>query len=545
MLNHHINPSDNSKTDRIQAACRQIVAQQKEQEAVRPDPSRSNFDRQPAREVVRTALNLRTDDMGALEPGRNTGPRINTASETNATAQEATPLCTAAALSEDMSCSSNDSTASAQQPEALASLEVDEEVPYGEPDFDASDLEPGQGAIGYIPFQVWNPYTGEFILDNRMLLETRDGNVLKETRYRAFGTKQETEPIPANAKLFRCYVAEDMEEAEPIRFLVPDMVMEGGVGLIWGKSGSGKTAFLLDLVLSVATGGDFAGRATQQCNVLYAALEGGHGFRQRLLVGSRHKGLDLGRRVRVCHEPLNVGDDADMNGLALQALQNHCKLIVIDTLSASLAGELSENSNNDMAQVLLKLYRLQRQTGASILLVHHSGHDGSNERGASALRCNVDTSIRISTSGAHRKWTVIKQKDGSDGISDLFDLAQVEVTRNDGQIVNSIVVRHLKTSSETEAAKKTPNGPRLKGNPAIAMDQFSREWQVRSAGLSEDQLTGLAIAWKDAKDICSPLMKSKDRGRLEDRAAEALNRLVELCLLEQQPDKSLRLAQAL
>ena len=77
------------------------------------------------------------------------------------------------------------------------------------------------------------------------------------------------------------------------------------------------------------------------------------------------------------------------------------------------------------------------------------------------------------------------------------------------------------------------------------MDQFSREWQVRSAGLSEDQLTGLAIAWKDAKDICSPLMKSKDRGRLEDRAAEALNRLVELCLLEQQPDKSLRLAQAL
>lgn len=101
-----------------------------------------------------------------------------------------------------------------------------------------------------------------------------EGKVLKETRYRAFGTKQETEPIPINAKLFRCYVAEDMEEAEPIRFLVPDMVMEGGVGLIWGKSGSGKTAFLLDLVLSVATGGDFAGRATQQCNVLYAALEG-------------------------------------------------------------------------------------------------------------------------------------------------------------------------------------------------------------------------------------------------------------------------------
>ena len=137
-------------------------------------------------------------------------------------------------------------------------------------------------------------------------------------------------------------------------------------------------------------------------------------------------------------------------GLAATQVDVHQQLIVIDTLSASLAGELSENSNDDMAQVLLKLYRLQRQTGASILLVHHSGHDGSNERGASALRCNVDTSIRISTSGAHRKWTVIKQKDGSDGISDLFDLAQVEVTRNDGQIVNSIVVRHLKTSSETK-----------------------------------------------------------------------------------------------
>jgi len=529
MMNNDINSPGNTEADRLQAACRKFVAQRQEQETVNPGYRRSRFDNQVAHDVVQAVLKRKADDMDALEAGRDAGPMIDLAGKAIGAAQEAALLNTAAPT---------------LPPQALTSL-VDEEAPLDEPDLDAFDLEPGQGAIGCIPIQVWNPCTGEFILDNRMTLETRDGKVLKETRYRAFGTKQETEPIPANANLFRSYVAEDMEEAEPIRFLVPDMVMEGGVGLIWGKSGSGKTAFLLDLVLSIATGDDFAGRPTQQCNVLYAALEGGHGFRQRLLVGARHKELDLGRRVRVCHEPLNVGDDADMNGLALHALQNDCKLIVIDTLSASLAGELSENSNDDMAQVLLKLYRLQRQTGASILLVHHSGHDGSNERGASALRCNVDTSIRISTSGAHRKWTVIKQKDGSDGISDLFDLTQVEVTRKDGQMVNSIVVKHLKSSSEDEDAKKTPKGPRLKGNPAIAMDKFSREWQARTSGLSEDQIAGLAIAWKDAKDICSPLMKSQDPGRREDRATEALNRLVDLRLLLKQPDKSLRLAQAL
>lgn len=81
MMNNDTNPSGSTEADRIQAACRQIVARQKEQGGVSPGPSRSNFDHQPAREVVRTELNLSTDNMDALEPKRSAGPRVSTASE--------------------------------------------------------------------------------------------------------------------------------------------------------------------------------------------------------------------------------------------------------------------------------------------------------------------------------------------------------------------------------------------------------------------------------------------------------------------------------
>src|SRR5690606_23047975 len=69
------------------------------------------------------------------------------------------------------------------------------------------------------------------------------------------------------------------------------------------------------------------------------------------------------------------------------------RLIVVDTLSQTATG-FEENSNTDMAAYFKRAQGLVNRTGATVLVIHHTGKDASKgERGGLAIRGNVDTSI--------------------------------------------------------------------------------------------------------------------------------------------------------
>jgi hypothetical protein len=70
----------------------------------------------------------------------------------------------------------------------------------------------------------------------------------------------------------------------------------------------------------------------------------------------------------------------------LTALKHEAKFIVIDTLSASIAGMAEENSNSAMSGMIANVQRLTQMTGAAVLLVHHCGNDPSGVR-AARMRC--------------------------------------------------------------------------------------------------------------------------------------------------------------
>ena len=70
------------------------------------------------------------------------------------------------------------------------------------------------------------------------------------------------------------------------------------------------------------------------------------------------------------------------------------KLIVIDTLARCTVGA-EENSAKDMGEVVYSLDRMRESLDATVLLVHHQGHEGKHARGSSALPGAIDSSFRL------------------------------------------------------------------------------------------------------------------------------------------------------
>jgi hypothetical protein len=111
-----------------------------------------------------------------------------------------------------------------------------------------------------------------------------------------------------------------------------------------------------------------------------------------------------------------------------------------------------------MNAFIANLDKLRLATGATILVIHHSGKDSSRgERGSSALRAAVDTSIEVTGQSGTRTFRVEKQKDGESGASFSFDLKSVEIGLDDeGESITSCVVEPAAaalTSGRDRAAK--------------------------------------------------------------------------------------------
>jgi hypothetical protein len=81
-------------------------------------------------------------------------------------------------------------------------------------------------------------------------------------------------------------------------------------------------------------------------------------------------------------EPLTLSDEQHLGWLAMNARDFKADLIIVDTVTAAFALR-EENSNAEVAAKILKpLVRMARETNASVLISHHIGKGGSEERKA-------------------------------------------------------------------------------------------------------------------------------------------------------------------
>jgi AAA domain len=75
------------------------------------------------------------------------------------------------------------------------------------------------------------------------------------------------------------------------------------------------------------------------------------------------------------------------------------RLVILDTLNGCMSGRKDE-LNGEMSQASEGAKRIAEETGAQVLLCHHTGKNGMTPRGGYALECNTDTRFRIGKPGA-------------------------------------------------------------------------------------------------------------------------------------------------
>lgn len=278
----------------------------------------------------------------------------------------------------------------------------------------------------------------------------------------AAGAEMPGAPAPAAKRLrFNIVQAGQFTQRAPLAWLIKRVLPLAEVGAVFGESGSGKSFFVLDLALAIATGQPWRGHRVRKGRVLYVAAEGAGGMVRRLQALAGHHGVDLaGLDLDVLGDAPNLLERQDIADLlAAITARGRYDLVVADTLAQVTPGA-NENSGEDMGRALAHCKVLHAKTGAMVLLVAHAGKDASKGlRGWSGIKGALDVEICVERSGDHRAATVTKMKDGEgEGTEYPFTLSSVTLGEDeDGEAITSCVLQHG-PHVPREARKAEPKG---------------------------------------------------------------------------------------
>ncbi|MBY6679931.1 AAA family ATPase [Rhodococcus sp. BP-316] len=232
--------------------------------------------------------------------------------------------------------------------------------------------------------------------------------------------------------------AAEMMLATPPPALIEGVLDGGGMSMLVGTRGTGKSFVALDMALSIATGRRWGNHDTHSTTgrVLYLVGEGGgRSFGIRIEAWCRHHGVEPveldGRFLAVDGAVPFMSSRWDE--LVAMATEFDPDLVMIDTLSRHAVG-LEENSNSDAATGVAKAEALRGRTGSGMVLHHPpKGVTGGVNagRGAGAWEAAVDTVLTLET--ADEGVVVVeatKQKHRPEGVVGHWRLDPVPVTPN-------------------------------------------------------------------------------------------------------------------
>lgn len=257
--------------------------------------------------------------------------------------------------------------------------------------------------------------------------------------------------IPKPENPLRKRVAYDSDAAIDMianqQWLIDQVMPADAFGVLYGPSGSYKSFIAMDMSASIASSMNWHGHDVDETgHVLYIGAEGAAGLhlRKKAWEIRNHKKL-TNLAILSSAVTINSGDIrnlVDLCGDLVEEINESIKLIVIDTLARSFEGE--ENSATDMGEFVKACDYLRETTGASILVIHHSGKDAEKgARGSSALRAACDFEYKVTSPGKKlSKISCTKAKD-SDPFEDLsFKLNVVEIGRADkkGRAMTSLTL---------------------------------------------------------------------------------------------------------
>ena len=234
-------------------------------------------------------------------------------------------------------------------------------------------------------------------------------------------------------------------KAHPISgYRVRGLLPSEGIAAVYGPSGSGKSFLIADLCFGIAAGlPEWFGRKIKQAPVVYVALEGSAGLRNRISALETHYKMPIPDCFRFVMGGFTLQNTAQIEVFADQAAETLGLgvVVVIDTLNQASPGA-DENSSQDMGAIIAAAKLLGERLQGLVVLVHHTGKDTSRGlRGHSSLGAALDAAIEVEIKGGLRSWSATKVKDDDLGGRHAFALKPYVVGADeDGLEVTSCAI---------------------------------------------------------------------------------------------------------
>ena len=255
----------------------------------------------------------------------------------------------------------------------------------------------------------------------------------------------------------------------PMDWIVRSVLPRAELAVVYGESGSGKSFLALDLCAAITRGIEWRSKRTKKGRVVYVAAEGAGGFKARLRAYTRGHDAEL-HELGIISDAPNMLEPKDAALITKRIVEwGKADVVIIDTLSATTPGG-DENSGQDLGMVISHCKLIHAQTGALVVIIHHSGKDASKgARGWSGLRAAADAEIEVTRNGDFRTATITKMKDGGDSEEFSFKLKVVGLGENQyGEPESSCVVEHI-----DNAPGETGHKVKLKGLPKLVYDTLA------------------------------------------------------------------------
>lgn len=257
--------------------------------------------------------------------------------------------------------------------------------------------------------------------------------------------------FPKTQSPMRKRVAYDSDAAIALiaqqRWLIDQIIPVDAFGVIYGPSGAYKSFCAMDMSACIASAMNWHGNDVDEPgHVLYIGAEGASGLHLRKKAWEiRHQRPLTNLAILGMAVTINSDDHEALITLCdelVQEIDQPIRLIVIDTLARSFAGE--ENSATDMGDFVNACDHIREVTGATILVVHHSGKDAEKgARGSSALRAACDFEFKVTSPGkklTRLSCTKAKDSDPFDDINFKLNVVEIGVRDRKGKPLTSLIL---------------------------------------------------------------------------------------------------------
>ncbi len=271
----------------------------------------------------------------------------------------------------------------------------------------------------------------------------------------------EPDPQADPGDVYKTLTLSDVDALPPPSWLIKNHIPDGGLTFVYGRPGKGKSFFVLDMALRIAHGMHWHDVECKPGGVLYIAMEGKGGYRNRVRGWHQHHNMRLdGVPFRLLPQAVNFMVPADIQKLirTVKAVIGDAKIVVVDTVARALPGA-EENASKEMGLFIAACDAIREQCSVAVIGVHHSGKDEDRGmRGSSALEGAGDCVIHLKKED-DSDITEVKNEKQKDG--ELFGTLPFKMVKESWaegfETVSTLVPERITDGATKQAKDKLPD----------------------------------------------------------------------------------------